>query len=286
MSETLRTVDGRCVLRIERRLAHRPEKVWRALTEPAHLTQWFPSDMEMDLRAGGKISFVFRDDEGPAMDGAITELDPPRVFAYTWDDELLRWELQPDGEGCQLILTHTFDDRPGAASLATGWHACLDALSMVLDGRPVEEPANVVERHEAYVEAFGLAEGSAEVTPDGWRVRFERQLMHPIEAVWATLNAVSVPVVGGSAPEAFTAGNVPAGAVTAVEVPTLLEYDWLFEGRPGGRVRWELSDGLGGARLVLSQTGPSELADERSTALAAWQTHIALLAKRLQFASR
>ncbi|MGH8903647.1 MAG: SRPBCC family protein [Egibacteraceae bacterium] len=286
MNETLRTVDGRSVLRTERRLAHRPEKVWRAFTEPAHLTQWFPADMEMELRVGATVSFVFRDDEGPAMDGVVVELDPPRVFAYTWDDELLHWELRPDGEGCLLILTHTFDDRPGAASLATGWRVCLDALDMVLDGRPVQEPGNVVELHEAYVEAFGLNEGSSEVTPDGWRARFERQLMHPIEAVWATLSAASVPVVGGPAPQAFTTGSVPAGAVTAVEVPTLLEYDWLFEGRPGGRVRWELSDGFGGARLVLSQTGLSEQADERSTALAAWQTHIALLAKRLQFASR
>ena len=33
MNATLRTVDDRAVLRMERRLAHPPEKVWRALTD-------------------------------------------------------------------------------------------------------------------------------------------------------------------------------------------------------------------------------------------------------------
>lgn len=63
MNESLDTAGGCSVLRIERRLAHPPEKVWRAVTEPAHLTQWFPADLEVDLRVGGRISFVFRDDE-------------------------------------------------------------------------------------------------------------------------------------------------------------------------------------------------------------------------------
>ena len=35
MNATLDTVDGRPVLRMERRLAHPPEKVWRAIHEPA-----------------------------------------------------------------------------------------------------------------------------------------------------------------------------------------------------------------------------------------------------------
>src|SRR3712207_7693038 len=52
-----------------------------------------------------------------SLDGVITELEPPRVFAYSWGDDLLRWELRPAGDGCLLILTHTFDDRAGAASL-------------------------------------------------------------------------------------------------------------------------------------------------------------------------
>ncbi len=52
---TLRTEGGRNILRIQRRLAHPPEKVWRALTDPADLVQWFPAEVRLDLRPGGEF---------------------------------------------------------------------------------------------------------------------------------------------------------------------------------------------------------------------------------------
>lgn len=304
MNVTLRTVDDRPVLRFERRLAHSPEKVWRAITEPGHLNQWYPfRAVEMDLRIGGTISFD--GGGGTILDGVVTALEPPRVFAFSQHagkvldregENLLHFELRPDGEGCLLIFTHTFDDRPHAAANAAGWQGCLDALEMVLDARPVEAANNWVELHEAYIEAFGLNVGSAEVNPDGWRVRFERQLMQqPIDKVWAALTApgsdaptpdAGAPAVGGPVPQAFTTPKVPSGAVTAVDEPTLLEYDWRSGDRGAGRVRWELSSTPAGARIILTQTGPSALAEQRSAAQAAWQTHIEGLAKQLRGASR
>jgi uncharacterized protein YndB with AHSA1/START domain len=216
---TLSIVDGRAVLRMERRLGHPPEKVWRALTEPAHLNQWYPFQVTaLELRAGGRIAFDGGD--GAIVEGVVTELDPPRVLAFTQDasavleregDNHLRFELRPDGDGCLLVFTHTFDDRPHAAANAAGWDVCFDALELVADGKPVEMPAGFVERHEAYVEAFGLDQGSAETTPDGWRVRFERQLMQqPVDKVWAALDAAGAEV-GGPPPPASTTAEVRPG---------------------------------------------------------------------------
>ena len=283
MNETLQIVDGRTVLRFERRLSHPVEKVWRAVTEPAQLSHWFPSDMEMDFRPGGKIRFVFREGEGEDLDGEILELDPPRVFAYTWGDSVLRWELRPDGHGCLLTFTHTFDDRPSAASFATGWALCLEGLDSLLAG---ERPGASLERwpdlHEGYVERFDLQEGDLRQAADGWVVRFERQLIKPVDEVWALLTEGGAPVVGEPPPVRFTNGFVPAGPVTAVEPPRLLEYQWRADDQQVGRVRWELSGGPGGARLVLTQTVPERLADQRPTALAAWHTRIELLADRLR----
>ncbi|MGH3794677.1 MAG: SRPBCC family protein [Pseudonocardiaceae bacterium] len=284
MTETLRTVDGHGVLRIERTLTHPVDKVWRALTEPAHLSRWFPSAMEIDLRAGGTVHFVFPGGEAPPMDGTITDLDPPRVFAYTWGDDHLHWELRPSTEGSLLIFTHTFGDRAGAASFAAGWEVCIDALDMVLNGRPVEFSKDMNALHEHYIDKFGLAEGSAEVTDDGWRVRFERQLTRPVETIWGLLTAPGpqAPAAGAQPPHGCTCAEVPAGTITEVHAPRLLEYEWRDGGRPVGRVRWELTQGTGhGARLMLTQTGPSELAQARSTALTAWQAGIELLAATL-----
>jgi uncharacterized protein YndB with AHSA1/START domain len=268
MNENLRTANGRSVLHMERRLAHPPEKVWRAITEPTHISQWFPADMEMDVRVGGKISFVFRHGEGPTIDGMITEFDPPRFFAYTWGDNELRWELRADGDGCLLIFEQVFDDRYGAASFASGWQVCIDALEALLAGRPVEPPSDTAELHESYVAKLGLADGTVEATDGGWRVRFERQLTRPAETVWATLGE---PVVGGPVPA--TLPGAP-GTVTVVEAPRLLAY----ETGSGGRVRWELTTGTGhGPRLVVTHTGHGDA----SATLAAWKAQIDALAQRL-----
>jgi uncharacterized protein YndB with AHSA1/START domain len=277
VNETLRMVDGRAVLRIERRLAHPPAKVWRALTEPGELSQWFPATVSMDLRVGAEIQFEFGG-------GRILELDPPRVFAFSWDDSLLRFELRPDGDGCLLVFTHTFDDRAGAASFAAGWRRCLDAMERLLAGEPVAHVRPPAELHDAYLDAFGLDTGEVEQTGDGWRVRFERQLTQPAGAAWAALTAAP-PRVGAPPPAGFTTGLVRPGAVTAVTAPRLLEYEWLQADRPVGRVRWELSDQRGtghGARLLLTQTGPAELADQRATALSAWRHHLCGVARQLR----
>jgi uncharacterized protein YndB with AHSA1/START domain len=248
MSESLRT-NGHPELRIERRLKHRPERVWRAIIEPAQLSQWYPFPAtSVEPHAGGRIRF----DAGPAgiVEAVVTEAEAPRVFAFRVPagditpggregDNVIRIELRPDADdGCLLVFTHTFVDLPAAASYAAGWQTCLDALELVVDGRPVEVADVSAELHERYVEKFGLDRGSVEKTPDGWRVRFERQLMYqPVDKVRAEL----------------TRGGQP------------LEQPWTHQGRPAGTVRWELSEGQGGARVELTQTGPPDLAEQALT---------------------
>jgi uncharacterized protein YndB with AHSA1/START domain len=284
MTETLSTIGDRTALRIERRLAHPPEKVWRALTEPPQLRAWFPFDVQLEPAEGATIRFLDRGDDTAPTEGVITELDPPRLLAYTWGDDVLRWELRPAEDGSLLIFTHTFADRAGAASFAAGWEACLNAMDELLAGRPVTtpDPAAMDVAHERNVAAFGLADGVAETTPDGWRVRFERQLVRPAETVWAAGTGGETPVVGAPVPPALTAEHVPAARVTAVDPPKVVEFDWAPADRPVGRVRWELGEGTGqGARLVLTQNGPPELTGERDTALTAWRDRIERLAAEL-----
>ncbi|MDX3231036.1 SRPBCC family protein [Streptomyces sp. ME19-01-6] len=294
MKDTLSSTEGgRSALRLERWIAHPPEEVWRALTEPALMAHWFPAEVRLEARVGGRIDFVFPGHDVPDTHGAVTELDPPRVFAFTWGDDQLRWELRPEADGCALTLTHTFRDRFGAASFASGWHTCVVALATVLNGEKMGGEAgeeagiatDAAELHERYVEAFGLAEGVVEATEDGWRLRFERQLVRPAETVWQALTGpagAEEPVVGGAVPIGFRTDAVPPGPVADVTAPRELAYDWLLGGRPVGRVRWRLTDGTGhGARLILTQTGPAEAGEERDAALAEWRKHIVLLATKL-----
>lgn len=287
MSETLRTVDGRGVLRIERTLSHPPEKVWRAITEPAQLHHWFPFDVEVEPTPGGKITFLDRDGAAPDTYGEVLEADPPRVFAFTWGDDELRWELRAAGQGTLLVFTHAFGDRAGAASFTAGWLTCIDGLELLLDGEPVEVENDMDAMHEHYVAEFGLADGTVAQDAAGWEVRFERQLTRQADRVWATLTEAGTPTVGRTPPKPFTTAEIPAGPVTAVDAPNTLEYEWQLDGEPAGRVRWELKQGTGqGARLILTQHGPGEAATERATALTAWRNHIEALAARLLTVAR
>jgi uncharacterized protein YndB with AHSA1/START domain len=146
--------DGRLALRFERRFAHPPEKVWRAITEFDQLRAWFPAVVQFDLRPGAKLSFDltpeakrrFGLDAGQptTTHGEITRVEPPNLLEYTWGDEILRWELEADGAGgCDLVFTDIFDGtggvvESGAVNMGAGWHAGLEVLEAHLDGREID----------------------------------------------------------------------------------------------------------------------------------------------------
>ncbi|HEY8527747.1 MAG TPA: SRPBCC family protein [Acidimicrobiales bacterium] len=286
MNETLTTEGGRTVLRMERRFAHPVDKVWRALSEPDELVHWFPSKVELDPAVGGKVRFIEEGDEYPSLDGEITDLDPPRLIAYTWDDDHLRWELRPDGDGCVLTLTHTFGDRYGAGSFATGWTVCIDALGARLAGEPPPEHVGSLDvfadLHERFVERFGLTEPMVRRTGEGWSVRIERQLVGPIDAVWRALAGGAEVTVASRPPSGLTTPAFPAGPVVTTDPPALVAYRWPPTGDPAGTVRWELSPGAGGARLIVTVTVPTALADQRAIAGATWRARVEEVARQVR----
>lgn len=278
---TLDVIDGRPVLRFERLLQHPPQKVWRAITEPDELAQWFPARVETELRVGAPMRFAFEDaplDQSP--DGEITELDPPKVFAYRWGEDVLRWEILPEDGGCRLLFTHALSNAQGGAATAArnaaGWDECLATLTARLDRRLPSRQAPMLQRIEAYVERFGLGRGEAVEGPDGWVLRFVRDLVwNPPERAWATLTGRAAVTVGQPPPRSATIDGLKAGAVTAAAAPNVLEYDWLDDGARAGRVRWEITaDPLAGTRLVLTQTVPSRLPQVAAIVLPAWQERL------------
>jgi uncharacterized protein YndB with AHSA1/START domain len=115
--------------RFERRLSHRPEKVWRALTEARELAHWFPASMEGANDHGAPLRFTFPDGKSPTLTGEITEYDPPRALAYTMGDEKLRWELSPIPEGCLLVFTTEVTEDERASNDTGDPRACADRFA-------------------------------------------------------------------------------------------------------------------------------------------------------------
>jgi uncharacterized protein YndB with AHSA1/START domain len=131
---TLTRQGDRWTLTFTRRLAHPPEKVWRAVTEPEHLAAWYPQEIVGERRAGAALRFVTSSGDG--FDGQLLVFDPPAVMEFTWGTDVLRIELRADGAGTLLTLTDTFGELGKAARDGAGWHECLERLAADLDGTP------------------------------------------------------------------------------------------------------------------------------------------------------
>ncbi len=282
MDATLSTINGEPTLRFERRLRHSPKKVWRAVSDPAEMAHWFPAAVEAELRPGAPMRFTFPDDAvvDGTWDGEVLEVDEPRVFMFRWNQDVLRIELIPDGDGCRLVFTQTIGGgrvgRLGAGRTAAGWDTCLDQLVAGLDGGTAPTRSDWLTPMEHYIEKFALGEGVVESTSDGHVVRFARDLVwKPAAAAWSTLTEDAE--VGTEPPVRATNGNVPPGSVVAVEAPRVLAYSWLHDGHPAGTVRWEIvSDPKLGVRIELTQTVPSHLTDVLPVALASWHVQLEL----------
>ncbi len=143
-------------LTFTRRLAHPPEQVWRAVTEPDHLAAWFPQQIVGERRPGAALRF--ESSPGDGFGGEMLVFDPPRRLEFTWGPDRLRIELRPDGAGTVLTLTDTFADLGQAARDAAGWHECLARLGAGLAGTPPPGWGETWRQvHPRYVERLGPA---------------------------------------------------------------------------------------------------------------------------------
>ena len=131
--------DGdKWTLILVRELRHSPEKVWQALTEPAHLRQWAPFDADGNLStAGARVKLTTVGAPSPHVtETTVTRADPPRLLEYNWGGQDIRWELEPLPSGTRLTLWHNIDRRFISMG-AAGWHICLDVLDRLLSGTPI-----------------------------------------------------------------------------------------------------------------------------------------------------
>ena len=223
------------VLRFERELSHPIDRVWQALTEPSGLAAWFPSAVEMELHVGGKIVYIndptFEvDPELLATSGEVVELDPKRRFAFTWGNDLLRFELAPSGAGCRMVFTHRLPHRAMVNRTISGWSVCLDSLTAALAGTPVDNPGW---RHyyDHYLELFGDA-GWVDRDGKNTVLRFERLMPAPMDQV--------EPLLAGRTPQDLS-GEVkwqliPIGDTCLVLLTHTVTGEWDAE---AARTTWE-----------------------------------------------
>jgi uncharacterized protein YndB with AHSA1/START domain len=111
-------------------LHHPPAKVWRALTEPALLTEWLLPTLGYELQPGA--AFTLQAPPQPGWNGTVNctfvEIEVERKLSLTWVvgdlDTVVTFTLAPAESGTRLTLVHTGfrpDQKQAFGGARYGW---------------------------------------------------------------------------------------------------------------------------------------------------------------------
>jgi len=126
---------------VERAIAHPPEKLWRALTQPHLIAEWL---MQNDFSPEIGHRFQLRGEWGGVLDCEVLEIDPPHTLAYTWDfanddpafalKSVVTFTLTPTAAGTLLRMEQTGfrpDQKQAFGGAKLGWQQFLGKLEDV-----------------------------------------------------------------------------------------------------------------------------------------------------------
>jgi uncharacterized protein YndB with AHSA1/START domain len=111
-------------------LHHGPQKVWRALTDPALLAEWLLPVVELKLEPGA--AFTLKAPPKPGWDGIVNgrmlEIEAQRKLSYTWVvgdiDTVVTFTLTPTASGTRLSLVQSgfkSDQKHNFGGARYGW---------------------------------------------------------------------------------------------------------------------------------------------------------------------
>jgi uncharacterized protein YndB with AHSA1/START domain len=120
---------------VERDVAHPPEKVWRALTQPKLIEEWL---MKNDFKPAVDHRFKLSADWG-AVDGRVLAVEPNKTLSYTWEayglESVVTWTLTPTSTGTHVhMLQSGFrpDQQQAYHGAKAGWQQFFGSLEQVL----------------------------------------------------------------------------------------------------------------------------------------------------------
>ena len=118
------TIDGRPTVRVERALPA-PDREGVAGRHDAGAPRPVVPEPGRDRPAAGRGDALRRLRRLRRATGTVEAVDAAAAARLHVGHRPADVRAPPDGDGTTFALTHTFDDRYGAASFATGWEMCL-----------------------------------------------------------------------------------------------------------------------------------------------------------------
>jgi uncharacterized protein YndB with AHSA1/START domain len=295
LGKVTREADGFQV-RFEREFRHSIDKVWQAITDPEKLKYWF-TDIDLELKAGGKMTVYFRDKDKSSSQGKIIAVEKPHRFVWTWEHEQAVWELFSEGANrCRVILTYSKLEENFAEKAPAGFHLLLDRLADALEGSQKIHPFGTEEGMPEFRPIQEMYEKAVFADyPELLRKKpivVEKSVKAPVERVWKALTdkdqmkqwffdlSAFRPEVGF---EFLFAGKGQKGQeymhrckIAGVVPLKKLAFTWAYEGYPGESiVTFELTSLENTTMVKLTHEGlasfPADQPDfDRSSFNAGW----------------
>jgi uncharacterized protein YndB with AHSA1/START domain len=136
------TVTATRSIVVEREVAHPPEKIWRALTQPHLIAEWL---MRNDFNPVVGHRFNLRGDWGGVLDCEVLVVEPNRALSYTWDlthedpafdlRSVVTFTLTPTGIGTRLRMEQSGfrpDQKQAYGGAKAGWPQFLAKLEQLV----------------------------------------------------------------------------------------------------------------------------------------------------------
>jgi uncharacterized protein YndB with AHSA1/START domain len=145
---SLRSADGKGVVRIEDRYDTGIDDLWSAITDPRHLAGWY-GNVEGELRAGGAFRLHIESDDWEGT-GRVEACEAPRHLLVTtreseasWRkgqgakpfDEAIEATLTADGDQTILVIEVRAIPLETIAFYGAGWQIHAESLAAHLAGR-------------------------------------------------------------------------------------------------------------------------------------------------------
>jgi uncharacterized protein YndB with AHSA1/START domain len=149
---SLRSADGKGVVRIEDQYDTDAEDLWSALTDPSRLARWY-GEVDGDLRPGGEFR-VYLEGAGLYGAGRIEVCERPvRLHVVTTEtdeswrpgdgplvfDESIEAVLKSDGETTNLVIEARGMPVDKIAFYGAGWQIHAEHLARYLAGQEVAD---------------------------------------------------------------------------------------------------------------------------------------------------
>jgi uncharacterized protein YndB with AHSA1/START domain len=145
---SLRSADGKGVVRIEDRYDANIDDLWSAITDPGRLARWY-GQVEGDLGPGGQFRLHVEDADVDAT-GRVDACEPPRRLLVTNreteesyrrgngvppHDEAIEATLTADGDQTVLVIEVQGVPLDAVAFYGAGWQLHAENLAAYLAGR-------------------------------------------------------------------------------------------------------------------------------------------------------